>query len=124
MHFLTLYVPCIVTNSINKPTRCTLCMYLFYNLFATLHVSNDCFVHHQEFINLLYLQLCTTHTNVSRHVANNFCLFTEMHNATSPKAVTIRVTGITQSNLTKLSQFIAKLLITQLPHCTQSSLLM
>ena len=25
----TLYVPCIVTNYINKPTRCTFCMYLF-----------------------------------------------------------------------------------------------
>ena len=32
-------------------------MYLFYNLFATLHVSNDYFVHHQYFINLLYLLL-------------------------------------------------------------------
>ena len=39
--FLTLYVPCIVTNSINKQTRCTFCMYLFYNLFITLHVSNE-----------------------------------------------------------------------------------
>ena len=56
---LTLYVPCNVTNPINKPTRCTFCLYLFYNLSATLHVSNDYFVHHQEFINLLYLQLCT-----------------------------------------------------------------
>ena len=40
-------------------------MYLFYNLFAALHVSNDCFARHQEFINLLYLQLCTNHANVS-----------------------------------------------------------
>ena len=47
---LTLYVPCIVTNYINKPTRCTFCMYLFYNLSTTLHVSNDYFVHHQEFM--------------------------------------------------------------------------
>ena len=52
------------SNSINKPTRRTFCMYLFYNLFVTLHVSNDYFVHHQEFINLLYLQLCTNHANV------------------------------------------------------------
>ena len=47
-------------NCINKPIRCTFCMYLFYNMFATLHVSKDYFVHHQEFINLLYLQLCKT----------------------------------------------------------------
>jgi hypothetical protein len=39
-------------------------MYLFYILNATLHVSNDYFIHHQEFINLLYLQLCTNHENV------------------------------------------------------------
>ena len=39
-------------------------MHLFYNLFATLHVSNDYFVHHQVFINLLYLQLCTNRANV------------------------------------------------------------
>ena len=63
---LKLYVPCIVSNSINKPTRCTFCMYLFYNLFATLHVSNVYFIHHQEFINLLYLQLCTNHANVPK----------------------------------------------------------
>ena len=56
---LTLYAPRIVTNSINKPTRLTFCMYLFYNLFTTLHVSDDYFFQHQEFINLLYLQLCT-----------------------------------------------------------------
>ena len=40
-------------------------MYLFYNICATLHVSKDYFVHYQEFINLLYLQLCTNRTNVS-----------------------------------------------------------
>ena len=39
--FLALYVPRIVTNYINKPTRCTFCMYLFYNFCTTLHVSND-----------------------------------------------------------------------------------
>ena len=32
-------------------------MYLFYSLFATLHTSNDYLVHHQDFINLLYLLL-------------------------------------------------------------------
>ena len=47
---LTFYVPRIVTNYINKPTRCTFCMYLFYNLCTTLHVSNGNFFHHQEFI--------------------------------------------------------------------------
>jgi hypothetical protein len=56
--FLTLYVQCIITNYKNKPTSCTFCMYLFYNLCTTLHVSNDYFVHH----NLLYLQLCTNHS--------------------------------------------------------------
>ena len=64
IYYSTLYVPCIVTNSTNKPTRCTFCMYLFYNLLVTLHVSKDYFVHHQVFINLLYLQLCTNHANV------------------------------------------------------------
>jgi hypothetical protein len=39
-------------------------MYLFYNFCTNLHVSNDYFVHHQEFINLLYLQLCTNNPNV------------------------------------------------------------
>ena len=47
---LTLYVPCIVTNYINIPTRCTFCMYLFYNLCTNLHVLNDHFVHHQQFM--------------------------------------------------------------------------
>ena len=40
-------------------------MYLFHNICTTLHVSNDRFIHHQEFINLLYMQLCTNHANVS-----------------------------------------------------------
>ena len=62
---LTLYVPRIVTSSINKPTRCTFCMYLFYSLFEKLRVSNDHFDHHNEFINLLYLQRCTNDANVS-----------------------------------------------------------
>ena len=63
---LTLYVPCIVTNYINKPTRCTFCMYLFYNFCTTLHVSKDHFVHHQEFMIYCILQLCTKHANVSK----------------------------------------------------------
>ena len=40
-------------------------MYLFYNRFATLHVSNDYFIHHQEFIKVhlvgLFIQFVTTH---------------------------------------------------------------
>ena len=40
-------------------------MYLFYNLFTALHVSNYHFVHPQEFINLLYQQLCINRANVS-----------------------------------------------------------
>ena len=40
------------------------CTYLFYNFCTTLHVSNDHFVHHQGFINLLYLQLCTNRADV------------------------------------------------------------
>ena len=35
---------------INKPKRCTFCMYLFYNFCTTLYVSKDHFVHHQEFM--------------------------------------------------------------------------
>ena len=61
---LTLLVPCFVTNNINKPTRCTFCMYLFYNPFATLHVSKDYFFHHQKFINSIYLRLCTHYANM------------------------------------------------------------
>ena len=60
---------CIIThrvnNYINKPTRSTFCMYLFYNFCTTLHVSNDHFVHHQEFMIYCILQLCTNRANVS-----------------------------------------------------------
>ena len=61
--FLKLYVPCIVTYYINKPTSCTFRMYLFYNFLS----NSTCyhFVHHQEFRGLLYLQLCTNRANVS-----------------------------------------------------------
>ena len=65
MTCLTLYVLCIVTNYMNKPTRCTFCTYLFYNFYATLRVSKDHFVHHQEFMIYCILQLCTNHANVS-----------------------------------------------------------
>jgi len=54
------------SNSINKPTRLNFSMYLLYNLFANPRVSNGYFVHHQEFINLLYLQLGTNHANSNR----------------------------------------------------------
>ena len=39
-----------VSYYINKPTRCTFCMYLLYNFCTTLRVSSDHFVHHQEFM--------------------------------------------------------------------------
>ena len=63
---LTLHVACIVTNYINKPTRCTFCMYLFYNFCTTLHVSKDHFIHHQEFMiycicsSVQTMQMCLT----------------------------------------------------------------
>ena len=74
--FFTLYVPCIVTNYINKPTRWAFCMYLFYNLCTTLHVSNGHFVHHQEFMIYCILQLCTNSANVSN------CFVLIMYNST------------------------------------------
>ena len=43
---------------INKRTRCTFCMYSFYNLYTTLPVSKDHFVHHQQFMIYCILQLC------------------------------------------------------------------
>ena len=46
---LTWYVPCVVTNCMNKPTRCTLCIYSTI-FFVILHVSNDHFVYYREFI--------------------------------------------------------------------------
>ena len=44
-------------------------MHFFVSIYSTIfvetpHVSTDYFVHHQEFINLLYLQLCTNRANV------------------------------------------------------------
>ena len=60
---LTLYVPCITINYINKPTRCT-----FICICSTIFVHSTCFkrlfrsssgVH-----KLPYLQLCTNHANV------------------------------------------------------------
>ena len=59
------YLPCIVTNYINKPTRCAFCMYLFCNFCTNLHVSNDHFIRHQEFMIYCILQLCTNRANVS-----------------------------------------------------------
>ena len=51
-----------VCNYINKPTRYIFCIYLLYNLCTTLHVSNDHFVHHHEFI--IYCN-CTNHAKMS-----------------------------------------------------------
>jgi hypothetical protein len=54
-----------MSNYISKPTRCTFCMYLFYNIFVQLYMfRTTIFVHHQEFINVVYLHLCTKHANV------------------------------------------------------------
>ena len=39
MSILMLFVPCIVTNYVNGPTRCTFFIYLFYNF----HVHSICF---------------------------------------------------------------------------------
>ena len=62
---LTFYVPSIVTSYINKPTRYTSCMYLFYNFCTTLHVSKDHFVHNREFMIYCTVQLCTNRADVS-----------------------------------------------------------
>ena len=67
MTILTLYVPSIITNYVNKPTSCTFCMYLFCNFWRTLRVSNDHSVHHQEFMICCILQLCTNHANVTNY---------------------------------------------------------
>ena len=72
---LTLKVTCILNNYIKKTTRCTFCMYLFYNFCTTLRVSNDHFVHHQEFMICCILQLCTNHANVSRDTESASCWF-------------------------------------------------
>ena len=40
-------------------------MRFLYVFILTLHVSNDHFVHHQEFMIYCILQLCTKHANVS-----------------------------------------------------------
>ena len=62
---LTLYVPCIVTNSTNRPTRCSFLYVLILQYFCTtLHVSNDHFVYHQEFMIYCILQLGTNRANV------------------------------------------------------------
>ena len=60
-----LYAPCIVTNYINKPTICTFCMSLFYNLCTNLRVFEGPFRSSSGVHDLLYLHLCTNHTNVS-----------------------------------------------------------
>ena len=83
---LTLYVPRVVTNYINKQTRCTFCMYLFYNFCTTLHVSSDHFVHHQAFMIYCILQLCTNRANVSNcsvlRLLDNICLIEQLHVST------------------------------------------
>ena len=52
-------------NQLYKQTNTMLfCMYLFYNFCTVLHVSNDHFVHHQEFMIYCILQLFTNHAHV------------------------------------------------------------
>ena len=79
---LTLYLPCIITNYINKPTICTFCMYLFYNFCTTLHVWNDHFLHHQEFMiycicgSVQTIQTCSVRPYVRR---THWASYTRLH---------------------------------------------
>ena len=57
---------------INKPTRCTFCMCLFYNFCTTLHVSNDHSVHHQEF--MIYCISSSVQTVQTCQTARSNCL--------------------------------------------------
>jgi hypothetical protein len=52
-------------------------MYLFYNLCTIVHVSNDHFVHHQEFMIYCILQLCTNHAGA--HLVGLFVKLCKMH---------------------------------------------
>ena len=58
--FDTKLIVCQILNgcsdSMNKPTRCTFCMYLFYSFCTTLHVSIDHFIILIEDIPLCLLQ--------------------------------------------------------------------
>ena len=58
---LKLCVPCIITNYVNGPTRCTFShLFILQFFMSTLHVSNDRVVHHQELIVVYCItQLCT-----------------------------------------------------------------
>jgi hypothetical protein len=93
-------------------------MYLFYNLFATPHVSNDHFIHHQEFINLLYLQLCLfyRHKNVLflTFAVNEtlcFCLFPSCNNKiTISRCVSWRPT-FTSTICTETSRFRGSIIV-------------
>ena len=56
------------------------CMYLFYNFCTVLHVSNDHFVHHQEFMIYCILQLFTNHAHVSNCVRHVCMVCKELQN--------------------------------------------
>ena len=64
-HLEKSFVMVLFSSIFYKQTNKMHFLYVFIlQSFATLHVSIDCFVHHQEFINLVYLELCTNHGNV------------------------------------------------------------
>ena len=48
---LTLYVPCILNNSINKQQDAFF-VHIYFTIFVKLHISKDYFIHHQEFLNV------------------------------------------------------------------------
>ena len=57
---------CFFSKQTNKMH--VLYVYILQSFCATLHVSKDYFVNHQEFINLLYLQLCTNHVETLKQL--------------------------------------------------------
>jgi hypothetical protein len=59
------------------------CMYLLYNFCTNLHVSNDHFVHHQEFMIYCILQLCTNRANVSADTCARFVFLALLHHETA-----------------------------------------
>ena len=62
-------------------------LYVFIPQFCTvLHVSNDHFIHHQEFMIYCILQLCTNHANVPGHVC---MVCTELQNTVNHKLLMV-----------------------------------
>ena len=78
-------------NYINKPTRCTFCMYLFYNFCTTLHVSNDHFVHHQNFMIYCICSSVKTVQTCLRHVCTVCaCFVTRLNNCCDAAAFNLK----------------------------------